>query len=194
MSEKREILELIEAGEISVEEGVRRLEMLAGGPQPEPEAPHVSPPPSRQQVVRPGLVRLIWQLAFWLGVVLLTGGALLVAAVYAWDLASGWLVCGWPLFAVGVLVMVLGWWMRRARWLSLRVRQTDGPNIILALPLPLGLVGWAVRILRPFVPQLQQDGLDEMILALQEELHDGHPLIVEVDEGEGGEQVQVYLG
>jgi len=75
-----------------------------------------------------------------------------------------------------------------------RVRQADGPNITIAFPLPLGLVAWGLRIAQPFVPQLKDTGVDELLLAMQEELGDGHPFVVEVDEGEDGEQVQVYFG
>ncbi len=188
MEERRQILELIEAGEISVEEGVRRLEALEGSA----EVPEEMTPAPDVPIARPRLVRILWQAMFWLGVALVVGGGLLVAAVYAWGVASGWLICGWPLFGLGVLVVALGWWMRRARWFSLRVRQSDGPNVSFALP--LGPIAWMLRFLRPFVPQLKETGVDELIMSLHEEVRDGQPFIVEVDEGEDGEQVQVYFG
>ncbi len=183
MEERRRILEQIEAGQISVDEGVRRLEALA-----EEERRPTTPAPS------PALVRLIWQATFWLGAVVLAGGAMLVAAVYTWGLATGWLVCGWPLVALGVLGVALGWWLRGARWLSLRVRERSGQRIALALPLPLAPLAWLLRIISPFVPQLRDTGVDEVLLALGEELRQGRPVIVEVDEGEKGEQVEVFLG
>jgi len=51
-----------------------------------------------------------------------------------------------------------------------------------------------LRIVRPFIPQLEGTGVDEMILAMREEVRSGRPFTVEVHEGEGGEQVQVYFG
>jgi hypothetical protein len=51
-----------------------------------------------------------------------------------------------------------------------------------------------LRIARPFVPQLEKTAVDELLLAMQEELRKGHPFVVDVDEGEDGEQVQVYFG
>ena len=111
MNERRRILERVETGEISVEEAARQLETMA--------EPEVVPGPSSSSegvpVVRPGLVQIIWQAVFWAGVVVLIGGALLLTGVYAWGVASSWLACAWPLFAFGVLVMVMGWWMRTAR-------------------------------------------------------------------------------
>jgi len=131
------------------------------------------------------------------------------------------LIWAWVVFVLGVLGVMLGWWLQQARWLYVRVRQHDGPpkklqrgtepvsssflpkekrvgfwptNITIAFPLPLGLVAWGLRIAQPFVPQLKDAGVDDLFLAMQDELRDGHPLIVEIDEGEDGEQVQVYFG
>jgi hypothetical protein len=89
---------------------------------------------------------------------------------------------------------VIGWRLQRAHWFSLRVRQPDGPNISFALPLPLGPVAWVLRVIQPFVPQLEETGVDELIVAMQEEVRDGRHFVVEVDEGEGGEQVQISFG
>jgi hypothetical protein len=192
MGERMHILELIEAGEISAEEGARRLEAVmesveipgTSGTSPTPPAP----------VPRPAMVEWLWQVVFWTGVGLVAGGGLLVASVYSGSIAAGWLVWGWIVFVLGVLGISLGWWLQRAHWLSVRVRQPDGPNVFIALPLPLGSVAWILRIARPFVPQLAETGADEVILALRDEMRQGRPLSVEVEEGEGGEQVQVYFG
>jgi hypothetical protein len=74
------------------------------------------------------------------------------------------------------------------------VRQPHASNVLIALPLPLGPVAWVLRVARPFVPQLEETGADEVILALRDEIRAGRPFRIEVDEGEGGEQVQVYFG
>jgi hypothetical protein len=84
--------------------------------------------------------------------------------------------------------------MRTARWFSLRVRDRDGTNIALALPLPLGPIAWILRTLRPFVPQLRETGVDELIQSLHEEVRDGQPFVVDVEDDEDGERVQVYFG
>lgn len=186
MDERYRILELIETGEISVEEGARRLETLAQ--PPEPSEPAAAP------VTRPAWVQWLWQPVLWIGVALVAWGGLLVAAAYTGQVAPGQQVWGWLLFALGVLVVVLGWWLQRAHWLCLRVHQHDGPYVALALPLPLGLVAWGVRFARPFVPQLEGMGVDEMILAMREEVRGGCPFVIEVDERESGERVQVYFG
>ena len=186
MEDRLRILRLIEAGEISVEEGARRLE-AGGGTSAASERP-------ASAGARPAWVRWAWQAVFWTGVGLMVGGGLLVSAAFARELASGWRVLGWVLLASGVLWTMLGWWLRRAPWLSLRVRQSDGPTIALGLPVPLGLAAWGVRVARPFVPRLAETGIEEMILALEDEMYEGGPILVEVDEGVGGERVHVCLG
>jgi hypothetical protein len=189
MDEQLRILELIEAGAISVEEGVRRLEALAGAADPPEPAP--APAPS---VDRPVWVRWVWQAVFWTGVALLAAGGLLVSGVYAWDIADGWLIWGWLLLTLGLVGVLLGWWLQQAHWLFVRVRQPDGPNVFVALPLPLGPLAWLLRVVGPFIPQLEGTAIDEIILAMREEARRGRPLMVQVNEGEGREQVQVYLG
>ena len=188
MEDRLRILKQIETGELTVEEGARQLQSLAQPPEP-PEPP-AAPATS---AARPAWMGWLWQPVFWTGVALAGGGGLLLSNAYTRE-AGGGLVWGWLLFALGVLGVLLGWWMQRAHWLFVRVRAHDGPNVTLALPLPLGLVAGVLRLARPFVPQLAETGVDEMILALREEVRDGSPLVVDVDERESGERIQVYFG
>jgi len=183
MDERLQILELIEAGEISVEEGVRRLESPT-----ETDA-------SSEPAPRPALLRWLWQAVFWIGVALMAWGGWLLVSSYTGAVAvAGRLIWAWIIFTLGVLGLFLGWWLQQARWLYVRVRQSDSPNITFAFPLPLGFVAWGLRTARPFAPQLEEMRVDELLRALQDELRAGHPLVVEVDEGDTGEQVQVYFG
>ncbi len=185
MGKQLQILELIETGEIGVEEGVRQLEALT----------ETVESPALVSAPRPALVRWLWQGAFWIGVALLAWGGWLLGSSYTSEAAAaGRLIWAWVVFVLGVLGVMLGWWLQQARWLYVRVRQHDGPNITLAFPLPLGLVAWGLRIAQLFVPQLKGAGVDDLFLAMQDELRDGHPFVVEIDEGKDGEQVQVYFG
>lgn len=184
MGERLQILGSIERGEISVEEGARRLEALM-------ETAESSPPAS---VPRPALARWLWQVVLWVGVALMAWGGLLLAYSYTGESTAGQLIWACLLLILGVAGVMLSWWIQRARWLYVRVRHADGPNITIALPLPLGLVAWGLRIAQPFVPQLKEAGVDELLLAMQEELRNGHPFVVEVDDEDDGDQVQVYFG
>ncbi|HHS97606.1 MAG TPA: hypothetical protein ENK08_06860 [Chloroflexi bacterium] len=186
MTERMRILEEIEAGRISVEEGGRRLERLSA----RDDVPQSPPPP----VVRPALVRVLWQAVFWTGVGLVAGGALLAGMVVASWVSHLWLICGGPMLLLGLTAVALGLWLRRARWFALRVRERDGEGMAFAFPLPLTPIAWLLRIFGPFIPQLRDTGVDEVILALRRELRAGRPFVVEVDEGQGEERIQVYFG
>jgi hypothetical protein len=199
MSERLGILQLIESGQISVEEGVRRLEALGqareGGAAGAESAPATSADEARPEFdpSRTGLVRIVWQVVFGVGAAVLAGGGLLLARAYSRHGMPG-LPWGWVVFMLGLLVMGLGWWLRQARWFYLRVREHDGLAFNLALPLPLGLVIWLLRVAKPFVPRLQDMEVDQLVLAMRDELRDGRPLVINVDEGENGDRVEVYFG
>lgn len=198
MSERLRILQSIESGQISVEEGVRRLEALdqAGegwGAEAE-SAPATSADMARPAFdpERSGFVHILWQVVFGVGVAVLAGGGLLLARAYSRQGIPG-LAWGWMLFTLGLLVMGLGWWLRQARWFYLRVREHDRAAFTIALPLPLGVVMWLLRIAKPFVPRLEEMEVDQLILAVRDELRDGRSLVINVDEGENGDQVEMYF-
>jgi hypothetical protein len=103
-----------------------------------------------------------------------------------------WFFCMSMPFLFGMLLIALS---GASRWLYVNVdrsHQTDGPkNITLAFPLPLGLAGW---FLRNFGSYLQWDHVDEISMAISAAKTVTEPLIVNVDEGDGGERVQVFIG
>jgi hypothetical protein len=187
MSERMQILEMIESGEISAAEGARRLEALAESDQP-------ASSPEAARIGLPVWVRRVCQTVFWSAIALTAGGALLIAFFYTGEAGAGSAICGWSLFVVGLPALLLGIWLPNATWFSLRVRDHRSKRISLALPLPLGPIAWIVRLARPFVPQLQDMAVDEVILALRKEVRTGHPFVVDVDEGKNGERVHVYIG
>jgi len=135
---------------------------------------------------------------FWIYPALVGGGLLILGAVvlgllYAASAAPGWRVCGWLPMILGLVVAILAWWSRTARWLHLRVKEKGERNIAISFPLPLTLTAWIVRIIRPYVPQLKETGVDEMILALRDTNQD-EPFFMDVQDDEDGEHVQIYIG
>lgn len=197
--ERMRILKQVEAGEISTEEAVRLLEALGQTAQSEtgPEPAKVGAEPSREAFTPPMDVpkRLaqFWLYPLYAGVGLVILGAILLYAVYGAAASGLWAVCGWPLFALGVIVVAAAWWLRKARWIHVRV--TGKERVALSLPIPLGLTAWIIKIVRPFAPQLRGTGVDEVILGLSDTLSkDSQPIYVDVKDDEKGEHVQVYIG
>ena len=201
--ERMQILKRIEAGELSAEEAVRRINALGQAPQvqagPEPETIRPEPEPHAAKAtsappmdIPKGLVHF-WLYPLWAGVAIIVIGAVLLYAVYSAS-TSVWLsLCGWPLFALGALVTATAWWLRTARWVHVRV--TGKENVTISLPFPLKLTAWVVKVVRPFVPQFKNTGVDEVILGLGDTLSkDDQPIYVDVNDDEIGEHVQVYIG
>jgi hypothetical protein len=197
-NERLRILKSIETGEISVEEGVRRLERLPGSESAEASRSAETSTPPREQaqppsgVPIPGFVHLVWRVVFGVGIAVLAGGGFLLMRAYTREGMPG-LTWGWVLFVLGLVVSLLGWWLERARWFTLRVREHGGPAFTIALPLPLGVVVGLLRVAKPFVPQLQEMEADQLILAMRDELQDGRSFVVNVDEGEDGDRVEMYF-
>ncbi len=203
--EQLQILKMLEDGQIGAEEAAELLAALrpeadegweqegaapglekAGALVEEPaSAPDWEGPPAR------------WS-RFWIYPALVGGGLLILGAVvlgllYAASAAPGWRVCGWLPMILGLVVAILAWWSRTARWLHLRVQEKGERNIAFSFPLPLTLTAWVVRIAQRFVPKLKETGVDEMILALRDANQD-EPFFLDVHDDEDGEHVQIYVG
>lgn len=131
-------------------------------------------------------------MVFGVGVAIVAAGGFLLARAYGREGMPG-LTWGWVVFALGVLGLLLGWWLRRARWLTIRVREHDGAAFSVALPVPLGLSVLAVRVAKPFVPQLQGMDAEALMGAMRDELRDGGAFVVQVDEGEDGDFVELTI-
>lgn len=197
--ERMRILEMVRAGEISTDEAAALLAALGEAETQEPppvevlvEEPAAAPPPE----IQTARWARFWIYPMMAGGVVLLVGALIMALVYASDAARGWLVCGWLPMILGLGVTLAALWSRNATWLHLRVSEGEGgrQKVAFSFPLPLALAAWGIRIAQPFVPQLQETGVDELILALRESRKRNEPMFIDVQDEEDGERVQIYIG
>ncbi len=190
------ILQMIQDGVISAEEGAKLLDALGPGLQPADQPAGEAPPDEGKAapapVGPPSWARWVWVYPAAAGLGLLAIAGIVTGVVVREGRQLGWLVCTLPLMVLGALVMALAWWSRSARWLHVRVRDGE-KRINVSLPLPMRLAAWGVRVARPWVPQLQDTAVDELILSLEEADSQEGILAVEVNEG-ADEQVRVYLG
>lgn len=102
-----------------------------------------------------------------------------------------WLFVILPTLFLGLLLCLLGWLIRTSAWLHIRVQDKE-TNLKISLPLPLGWVVWLVKMVRPFVPKLQELVADDLLELLAASITEGG-FNVEVQE-ESGEHVLVYYG
>jgi len=183
---------MLESGQIDAEEAAT---LLAALDEPSAQGPvEVAAPALAPEEHQMNLWARFWIYPMLAGGAVLILGALVIGLVYASDVAWGWSICGWLPLLLGLGIVLLAIWTRRATWMHLRISEEGRQKIAFSFPLPLGLAAWAVRILQPFVPQLQETGVDDLIIALRDSAGQGEPLFIDVQDEEDGERVQIYIG
>lgn len=211
--ERARVLKMIADGRITPEEGLRLMQTLeqnpaedgqpASGPETgETPRPGVQAEPSSFEVdpringVK-SIVRRLWQIPLWIGIGITILGAL---GMY-WVMQSGglnfWFYSLSLPVLLGVLIIVAAVGSRKARWIFVDVHQKPGDSprrIFLGFPLPLRLTAWFLRVFGHKIPNLENTNVDEIIQAVETGFTGDTPLIVNVDEGDDGERVRVYIG
>jgi hypothetical protein len=195
--------------------------ILGVGNQPQGDTPPAGPEASPQVTVEdriedqplpqpprpdPGLSRWRnwWQIPLWIGVGITIIGGLMMYSAYQAGGFSFWFACAWFPFLLGVAVLALAWASRTSPWLHVRVTQKPGErpqHIAFSFPLfklPLKLANWGLNRFGDRIPssegfkpgKLDLNGIIDSLGNLSPEA----PLYVQVDEGEDGEKVEVYIG
>jgi len=168
----------------------------------EPLTPEEPPAPEEPPQEFPGpdpamlRYRRWWWIPMWVGVFITVIGATFMYLSYHSGGLGFWFACSWFPFLLGVLVLALAWASRNARWLHVRIHQKEGQrpqNINISFPIPIRLTAWFFRTFRGRIPGLDRTGVDDAILAL-EKVSPDTPFFVQVDEGDDGEKVEVYIG
>lgn len=192
--ERLHVLKMLESGQIGAEEAVALLAALE--PEDQPVVEEVPIPVENPPKLSEDSWARFWVYPLMAGGGVLILGALVIGLVYATAAARGWLICGWLPLLLGLGVMLLAWWSRGATWLHLRIseRSSGQRKIAFSFPLPLTLTAWALRMAQPFVPQLKETGVDDLIIAFRDSASRDEPLFIDVDDDEEGERVQIYIG
>jgi hypothetical protein len=222
-AERLQILEMIEKGVISAAEGVRLLNSLQGepeevetplispttptatGPSPEPEVtveealPESKPKPTPSEFdAETRKWRRWWWIPLTVGISITVVSGLLMFSAYQSSGFGFWFACLWFPLLFGIVIISMAAASRTARWLHVRVHQEAGEwprTIAISLPIPIRFTAWLLRIFKPYIHNhdFERANLDELILAL-EKTSPEQPFYVNVDEGESGEKVEVYIG
>ena len=226
-SERTKILDMIEGGIITAEEGLRLLQVLddsaaestsavesasaaeprsTSGEGPESEAARGwdaaevidhAPPPAPPDPAEIRKWKRWWVVPLWIGAGITVIGGLLMYWAFSASGFGFWFACAWFPFLLGVAVLALAWGSRTSPWLHVRVHQKPGEKpekIAISFPIPIRLTAWGLRTFGHHLPNMDATGLDEIILALGDTADAATPFFVDVDEGEGGERVQVFIG
>ncbi len=210
-NERLEILEMIQQGTITAQEGLKLIEALGetqdnldeeyllakarleGGTDPE-VGDEFDPQPVLEDLEK---WKKLWIIPFWIGLgITVLGGFLMYWAWSAKGIGLGFILA-WIPFLIGIGVLVLGWNSRTGPWLHLRIQQKPGEKpgrIFISLPLPIRFFAWSLQTFGNLIPGLNATGVDEIILALGESSRAETPLFIDVNEGDEGEQVKIYIG
>jgi polyhydroxyalkanoate synthesis regulator phasin len=218
--ERNQVLKMIEDGKITPEEGLKLMQALDQNPAEDESAagkPEAGSTPglaaaaeksetqteksnleanSRIDVVKSTAQRL-WQIPLWIGI-----GITVLSALGMYGIMRGPGMNFWfyflmlPLF-LGVVVIVAAVGSRRARWIFVDVHHKSGDwpeRIFLGFPLPLKLAAWFLRTFGDKIPDLKKTSVDEIIQVVEAGFTGSEPLIVNAEDGNGGERVRVYIG
>jgi hypothetical protein len=140
-----------------------------------------------------------WVIPLWIGVGITIAGSLLMLWAYQTSGFSFWFGCTWLPFLLGVALIAMAWGSRSARWLHLRIKQEPGEwpqTIAFSFPLPLHFAAWFMRTFGQFIPKVNEIGLDfdQLIQSFENSTTPDTPFYVEVDDGDNGETIQIYIG
>jgi hypothetical protein len=161
---------------------------------PEIEASE-EPAPAQPERPRPPIWRGWWLLVFVPGLLLVLAA---VNWMYAGFLAAG---LGWGFwlsffpFALGVVMLWLGWEIHLARWVYLRVRPRPGARpreLILSFPLPVGLFSWVIRRFDRFSASGRGMQVGEVLRELNQPMTQDGAIHIFVGDP-GGAQVEIWI-
>jgi hypothetical protein len=157
---------------------------------PQTAQPRSLPPDARKW-------RRWWMIPFWIGVGITISGAMLMYWAQQTSGLGYWFVCAGVPFTIGLLILILAWGSRTSPWLHLRVEQAPGERpqrIALSFPIPVRPAVWFFRMFGHRIPNLEQTSVDEIILAVGKNATPDNPIYIQVDEGQDGERVEIFIG
>jgi len=177
-------------------EAVPAPQAAARPAEPQPEVIEAPQPAETEQLTghKSGW-RSLWLLPFLLGLFLtLISVNWMYLGLATAGLSWGFWLSFFP-FALGVLLMWVGWEVNSARWLHVRVRQRPGAHpseLDFSVPLPGGLTRWAIQRFGRFGPRVNGQDVNEFLDEIDQAVATDGAMHVFVDDPDG-EQVEIWI-
>ena len=202
---ERKILDMVEQGTITPEEGLRLINAMAGSkkvekaqvdfevlpPQSREDAPQISDEERR----RMDRLKRWWVLPFAIGLLITTLGAIWMYTSYN-SSGFGWgFWLAWIPFLLGIFGVAVSFQTSRSVWLHVRIKQKPGESparIAISLPVPVGLTRWVLGTFGGRIPGLKDQPYRDYADIL-DSLSPEEPFYVHVND-EDGEEVEVFIG
>ena len=202
--EQKQILKMVEDGKISAEEAmtlIKALEQTSADGEVEVIETEASANPARSagpdfEEVK-ARARRFAMVPLWIGIAFTVLGAYWMYVLVQSANYGFWFFLAWFPLLLGILLVAISAGGMNSRWLYVNVDQQDNEwprHITLGIPIPLGLVGWFLRNFGHYIRGMDKTSVDEVLMALAMANNLDEPLIINVDEGDNGERVQVYIG
>ena len=202
--EQKQILKMVEDGKISAEEAmtlIKALEQTSADDEVEVIETEASANPARSagpdfEEVKARACRFA-MVPLWIGIAFTVLGAYWMYVLVQSANYGFWFFLAWFPLLLGILLVAISAGGMNSRWLYVNVDQQDNEwprHITLGIPIPLGLVGWFLRNFGHYIRGMDKTSVDEVLMALAMANNLDEPLIINVDEGDNGERVQVYIG
>jgi len=215
--ERNQILKMIEEGKITPEEGLQLMQTLEKSVPddqvPTPAAETGKGSGEQERAEKSGMdldpriarvkstARRLWQIPLWIGVAVIIGSALGMYSILQGPGMNFWFYCLTLPLLLGVLIIAAAVGTRKARWIFVDVQQKPGEKperIFLGFPMPLKFTAWFLRTFKGKIPDMDEKlkgtSTDEIIEIVESGLSGDDPLVVNVDEGDNGNRVKVYIG
>jgi hypothetical protein len=202
--ERKKILQMVADGKINAEEAATLMRALDDSAEEQIQVIEAGPSFGSEKTDAPEFDQVRRRAMRFSGAFLSIG--IIFTVLSAWAMfgiqknngLNFWFFCmTMPLF-LGILLTMLGAGSRTSRWLYVNVdrsHQTEFPrNITIAFPLPLGLASWVLKNFGHMFSGLKNSNVDEIVQAIAMAKNITEPLIVNVDDGDDGEKVQVFIG
>jgi hypothetical protein len=208
---ERKILNMIEEGQLTAEEGLRLINAMEGGKKEaenEDDGKEESISVGSEDVLNPSPIQLSekelqrmkklkrwWVLPFGLGLLVMTLGAIWMYSAYMNNGFGFGFWLAWLPFFLGVAIIAISFQSARSVWLHVRIKQKPGEKpekINISLPLPITLARWVFITFGNRIPGIKEQPVDAFSDIL-DNLSPEEPFYVHVQEDDG-EEVEVFIG
>ena len=208
---KRKVLDMVEQGQVTPDEGLRLINALegndkktAGSSPPQlgevayiPGEDGTSTPPSipEEEMARMKKMKRWWILPFTIGLIISLMGAIWMFTGYQ-NNGFGWgFWLAWLPFLLGIALVAASFPTNQSVWLHVRVKQKSGSKperINISFPIPLRFVNWFIVSFGDRIPGVAGQTTGDLT-AILDDLSPEKPFYVHVEDDDG-EDVEIYIG
>jgi polyhydroxyalkanoate synthesis regulator phasin len=211
---ERQILDMVEEGQLSAEEGLRLINAMGGEHKSVHESSDAEEQKKRVMKIATGDVEETWTsriseeekqrmnrlkrwwiLPFGIGLVITTLGTIWMYLSYVEHGFSFGFWLAWIPLLLGIFIVAVTFRTNRSLWLHVRIKQKPGETpqrISISLPMPIALTRWFFRTFGDHIPELNEQ-VHGNYSAILDNLSPEDPFYVHVNEDDGDE-VEVFIG